>query len=46
MGCIGAYSTIPARFGQVNEVAVAFVDVFQFELNVGKFSVIEGVSVL
>ena len=33
---VGTYPTIPACFGQVNEVMIALVDLFEFELEVGK----------
>ena len=33
---VGAYPAVPACFGQVNEVMIALVDLFEFELEVGK----------
>ena len=33
---VGAYSAVPACFGQVDKVTVAFVDLFEFELEVSK----------
>ena len=34
---IGTYPTIPACFGQVDEIMIAFVDLFELELEVGAF---------
>ena len=34
---VGTYPTVPACFGQVNEIMIALVDLFELELEVGKF---------
>ena len=34
---VGTYPTIPACFGQVDEIMIALVDLFELELEVGKF---------
>ena len=34
---VGTYPAIPACFGQIHEVMIALVDLFEFELEVGKF---------
>ena len=34
---VGTYHTIPACFGQVNEIMIALVDLFELELEVDKF---------
>ena len=34
---VGTYPTIPACFGQVNEIMIALVDLFELELEVDKF---------
>ena len=34
---VGTYPTIPACFGQVYEIMIALVDLFELELEVGKF---------
>jgi hypothetical protein len=34
---VGTYPAIPACFGQVDEVTIALVDLFEFELEVSKF---------
>ena len=34
---VGTYPTIPACVGQVNEITIALVDLFELELEVGKF---------
>ncbi len=34
---VGTYLAIPACFGQVDKVTIALVDLFEFELEVGKF---------
>ncbi len=33
---VGAYPAVPACFGLVDEVTITFVDLFEFELEVGK----------
>ena len=33
---VGVYSAVPACFGQVDKVSITFVDLFEFELEVGK----------
>ncbi len=43
---VGTYPAIPACFGQVDEVMIAFVDLFEFELEVGNFVLIEIAFVL
>ena len=34
---VGTYPAIPTCFGQVDEVTIALVDLFEFELEAGKF---------
>ena len=34
---VGTYPTIPACFGQVDEIMIALVDLFELELEVRKF---------
>jgi hypothetical protein len=34
---IGTYPTVPTCFGQVDEIMIAFVDLFELELEVGAF---------
>jgi hypothetical protein len=43
---VGTYPAIPACFGQVDEVTIALVDLFEFELEFGNFVVVEIAFVL
>ncbi len=43
---VGAYPIVPACFGQVDEVMITLVDLFEFELEVGKFVIGEIAFVL
>ncbi len=43
---VGAYPTIPTCLGQVDEVMITLVDLFEFELEVGKFVIGKIASVL
>jgi hypothetical protein len=43
---VGTYPAIPACFGQVDEVMITLVDLFEFELEVGKFIIGEIAFVL
>ena len=43
---VGTYPAIPPCFGQVDEVMIALVDLFELELEFGNFDVIEIAFVL